>query len=59
MASQGGRSRRGKSGGGWYCVAGGAGEVSCTSSQFTEGISIHKFPDSCLEEKRHKNGSSL
>ena len=58
MALRGG-PRRGKSGGRSYCVAGGAGEVSCTNSQFTEGISIHKFPDSGLEEERHKNGSSL
>ena len=54
MASQGGGSRCGKFGGGRYYVAGGAGEVSCTNSQFTEGISIHKFPDSGLEEERHK-----
>ena len=58
MASQRG-SRRGKSDVRRYCVAGGAGEVSCTNSQFTEGISIHKFPDSGLEEERHKNWSSL
>ena len=49
MASQGAGSRHGKSGGGRYCVAGGAGEVSCTNSQFTEGISTHKFPDSGLK----------
>ena len=54
MASQGGGSRRGKSGGGRSCVAGGPGEVSCTNSQFTEGTSIHKFPDSDLEAERHK-----
>ena len=59
MASRGGRSCHEKSGCIRYCVAGGAGEVSCTNSQFTEGISIHKFPDSGLEEERHKNGSSL
>ena len=56
MASRGGGSLRGKSGGRRYCVVGGAGEVSCTNSQFTEGISIHKFPDSGLEEKWHRNG---
>ena len=28
-------------------------------AKFTEGISIHKFPNSCLVEERHKNGSSL
>ena len=54
MASQGGGSRRGKSGGGRYYVAGGAGEVSCTNSQFTEGILINKSPDSGLEEERHE-----
>ena len=47
MASQGAGSRHGKSGGG-------AGEVSCTNSQFTEGISTHKFPDSDLKKGRHK-----
>ena len=59
MASRGGGSRPGKSGGRRYCVEGGAGEVSCTNSQFTEGISIHKLTDPGLEEERHKNGSSL
>ena len=59
MASQVGGSHCGKSGGRRYCVEGGAGKVSCTNSQFTEGISINKFPDSSLEEERHKNGSSL
>ena len=54
MASQGGGSHCGKSGGGRYCVAGGPGEVICTNSQFSEGISIHKFPDSGLEEEMHK-----
>ena len=54
MASQGAGSRHGKSGGRRYCVAGGAGEVSCTNSQFTEGISTHKFPDSGLKKERHK-----
>ena len=28
-----------------YCVAGGPGGVSCINSQYTEGVSIHHFPD--------------
>ena len=41
MASdeEGRESRR--SGGGKYCVAG----VSCTNGQYTDGVSIHHFPD--------------
>ena len=34
-----------RSGGGKYCVAGGPGGVSCTNGQYTEGVSIHHFPD--------------
>ena len=31
--------------GGKYCVAGGPGGISCTNRQYTEGVSIHNFPD--------------
>ena len=34
-------------------------KLSCTNSQFTEGISNHKFSDSGLDEERHKSRSSL
>ena len=45
MASdQEGRESR-RSGGAKYCVAGGPGGVSCTNGQYTEGVSIHRFPD--------------
>ena len=44
MASASDAKRR-RSGGGKFCVAGGPGQVSCTNSQFTEGISVHSFPD--------------
>ena len=30
--------------GGKYCAAGGPSGVSCNNGQFTEGISMHKFP---------------
>mgnify|MGYP002803925745 CR=1 FL=1 len=30
--------------GGKYCVAGGPNGVSCTNSQFTPNVSMHKFP---------------
>ena len=33
------------------CVAGGPGGVSCTNTQYTQGISVHVFPSA---EKDHK-----
>ena len=37
--------------GGKYCVAGRSKQISCNNSQFTEGISMHEFPN---EEKYPK-----
>ena len=53
MASdQEGRESR-RSGGGKYCVAGGPGGVSCTNGQYTEGVSIHHFPDQNKDKDLH------
>ena len=39
--------------GGKYCVAGGPNNISCTNSQHTEGVSIHRFPNAKKEPERH------
>ena len=39
--------------GGRSCVAGGPGGSSCKNKQFTEGISIHTFPNKDLDSSRY------
>ena len=39
--------------GGKYCVAGVPNNTSCTNGQFTEGISLHVFPNVNKEPERH------
>ena len=46
-------SAKRRSKGGKYCVAGGPNYVSCTNSQHTEGVSIHRFPNAKKEPQRH------
>ena len=40
--------------GGQYCVAGGPNQNSCKNGQFTEGISVHQFPNKAKDGKRHR-----
>ena len=42
-----------KSRGGKRCVAGGPNLVSCGNSQYSDGISVHLFPDKEKDRARH------
>ena len=36
------------------CVAGTYDGTSCTNTQFTEGVSLHYFPDKSVDQRRHQ-----
>ena len=40
--------------GGKRCVAGGPNLVSCGNSQYTDGVSVHLFPDKEKDNARHQ-----
>ena len=41
--------------GGQYCVAGLPNGVSCQNGQYTEGKSVHEFPNKAQEKSRHQS----
>ena len=45
--------------GGQYCVAGLPNGVSCQNGQYTEGKSIHEFPNKAKEKSRHQSWLSF
>ena len=45
--------------GGQYCVAGLPNGVGCQNGQYTEGKSIHEFPNKAKEKSRHQSWLSF